>query len=59
MGEFLKEHGNLKTQENQIYIYGRSLQNHKKVSNNSETTLYIYFSKENEKKMHRTDKTLN
>ena len=45
----LKEHGNLKTQENQLSIFERSLQNRllnlKKVSNNSEPTLYTYFLK--------------
>ena len=49
VGEFLKEHGNLKTQENQISIFDMSLQNEllnlKKVSNHSEPTLYTQSSK--------------
>ena len=49
MGGFLKEFGNLKTQENHISIFDRSLQNEllniEKGSNNSEPTLYTYFAK--------------
>ena len=49
VGGFLKEHGNLKTQENQLSIFERSLQNRllnlNKFSNNSEPTLYTYFLK--------------